>query len=59
MSLKDLLILLEFTDGYYDSSLDKSLLSKKTVPKGQYLASVFPDRETMEYVMSILRDQET
>lgn len=57
MNLKDLLFRLDFIDGYCDVILDKSSSAKKSPPKKQYLASVFPDKETMEQVMSILRDQ--
>lgn len=57
MSLKDLLLRLDFIDGYCDNILDKNSPAKDSPPKKQYLASVFPDKETMDQVMSTLRNQ--
>jgi len=58
VNLKELLVRLDFIDGYCDDFLDKDSSTKEPSSKKQYLASVFPDKETMEQVMGILRSQQ-
>lgn len=56
--LEKLLISLDLIDGYYFKSIKDILLHTQPIleSKESFLASVFPDKETMEQVKDILRN---